>query len=335
MFFSKIAYFSDDKTEIFAIIICGYFYLSHKKGDEYMKGKLIGVGAVCLAAALTFCVPTTVRADALPCTVTYLNQAEALQAAATAELNSAKAVLAEKQAKLNSFTSAGINSGTDYLNAVSELQAAQGQVEIKLSRLNDANSFVKDCKSKYAVEDNADKAYTALQDVNALQAAKLAYDNAQAIANAALNAVNNTKAAIAGYQAQLATSPTVQTQIDTLNVQLNSQIADYNNKQAIADQKKAAYLACLNSNYAAYNKAPIDYIYNRDNMRDRTVTDLDANGKVDGEDFFIGVKYVQGGSKSDPLYRQDHYLEEARNVPVHWQVKYYEEVNKARYSLGR
>ena len=300
-----------------------------------MKGKLIGVGAVCLAAALTFCVPTTVRADALPCTVTYLNQAEALQAAATAELNSAKAVLAEKQAKLNSFTSAGINSGTDYLNAVSELQAAQGQVEIKLSRLNDANSFVKDCQSKYAVEDNADKAYTALQDVNALQAAKLAYDNAQAIANAALNAVNNTKAAIAGYQAQLATSPTVQTQIDTLNVQLNSQIADYNNKQAIADQKKAAYLACLNSNYAAYNKAPIDYIYNRDNMRDRTVTDLDANGKVDGEDFFIGVKYVQGGSKSDPLYRQDHYLEEARNVPVHWQVKYYEEVNKARYSLGR
>ena len=302
-----------------------------------MKGKqLIGVGAVCLAAALTFGSPETVRADALPCTVTYLNQAKEMQAAATTELNAAKAVLADKQAKLNTFTSAGINSGSDYLNAVSELQAAQGQVEIMLSRLNDANNYVKDCESKYTVEDNADKSYTALQDVNSLQAAKLAYDNAQNIATAALTVVNNTKAAIAGYQVQLATSPAVQAQIDALNVQLNAQIADYNNKQAVADQKKAVYASALNTNWASYDKKPIEYIYIRDDMRNKTVTDLNKDGKVDGEDFFIGVGYFQGGNQDDPFYRQDHYIEEAKNnTPANPMADYYNKINKMRYSLAQ
>ena len=273
---------------------------------------LVRGSAMCLVAVLSFAVPKAVKADALPCTVTYLNQAKEMQAKASTELNAAKAVLAEKQAKLNALTSAGINSGNDYLNAVRELQTAQGNVEIKLSALNDANSFVKDCQSKYTVEDNADKAYTALQDVNALQAAKLAYDNAQSIANAALAVVNNTKAAIAGYQAQLKTSPSVQAQIDSLNVQLNAQLADYKNKQAVADQKKAVYLSALNSNWAAYDKKPIEYIYIRDDMRDKTVTDLNKDGKVDGEDFFIGVTYLQSGDKDDTYYRQDHYLEEQK-----------------------
>ncbi len=283
---------------------------------------------MCLAAAISFGVPTVVRADALPCTVAYLNQAKEMQAAATAELNAAKAVLADKQAKLNSFASAGVNSGNDYLNAVRELQAAQGQVEIKMSRLNDANGFVRDCQSKYAVEDNADKSYKALQDVNVMQAAKLAYDNAQTIANGAAVAVNNTKNAIAGYQAQLSKSPAVQAQIDTLTVQLNAQLADLNNKQAIADQKKAAYTATITPSALSYSKKGIEYIYNRDMMRDRTVTDLNASGKTDGEDFFIGVQYVHDGSKSEPLYRQDHYLEEERVKHPYWHQVYSESAHK-------
>ena len=307
----------------------GNFLFVIKKGDEYMTGKqLIRVGAVCLAAAISFGVPTVVRADALPCTVAYLNQAKEMQAAATAELNAAKAVLADKQAKLNSFTSAGVNSGNDYLNAVRELQAAQGQVEIKMSRLNDANGFVRDCQSKYTVEDNADKSYKALQDVNVMQAAKLAYDNAQTIANGAAVAVNNTKNAIAGYQAQLSSSPAVQAQIDALTVQLNAQLADLNNKQAIADQKKAAYTATITPSALSYSKKGIEYIYNRDMMRDRTVTDLNASGKTDGEDFFIGVQYVNDGSKSEPLYRQDHYLEEERVKHPYWHQVYSESAHK-------
>ncbi len=299
------------------------------------RRQLIRAGALCLVVVMGFAVPQNVKADALPCTVTYLNQAKEMQATATTELNAAKAVLAEKQAKLNSFVSAGINSGNDYLNAVREVQTAQGQVEIKLSRLNDANSFVKDCQSKYIVEDNADKSYTALQDVNTMQAAKLAYDNAQTIANGAAAAVNNTKAAIAGYQSQLAVSPAVQTQIDTLNKQLDAQVADLNSKQAIADQKKAAYLASLNSNYAAYDKKPIEYIYIRDDMRDKTVTDLNKDGKTDGEDFFIGVGYFQGLNKNDPFYRQDHYIEEQKNRPENKMAKFYKERNKARYSQAK
>ena len=280
--------------------------------------QLIRVGAIAMVAALSFAVPNVVKADALPCTVMYLNQAKEAQAQATANLNAAKAVLAEKQAKVNTFTSAGIKSGNDYLKALNELQAAQGNVEIMMSRLNDANNFVKDCQSKYTVEDNAEKAYIALQNVNVLQAAKLEYDNAQTLANAAAVAVNNTKTAIAGYQAQLAKSPAVQAQIDALNVQLNAQMADLNNKVAVANQKKAAYEATMNPVAASYNKKPIEYIYNRDMMVPHTVTDLNGDGKLDGQDFFVGVQYVQDGNKDEPLYRQDHYLEEKRNAGRQW-----------------
>lgn len=269
--------------------------------------------------------PKAVKADALPCTVMYLNQAKEAQAAATAELSAAQALLSEKQAKVNALTAAGETNTQAYFNASTELLSAKGNVEAKQQALASANSFVKDCQSKYAVEDNADKAYKALQDVNVVQAAKLEYDNAQNIATAAATAVNETKKAIAGYQTQLAKSPAVQAQIDALNAQLAAQQADLAAKQAVADSKKSTYSASLNSNYASYNKAAIDYIYNRDMMRAHTVTDLNKDGKVDGEDFFIGIGYVQGGSKDEPLYRQDHYIEEERVLHPYWHQVWSEE----------
>ena len=275
------------------------------------KKYLIGAVAVCGFAVMSLTVPKTVKADALPCTVMYLNQAKDAQAKAQAELGAAQALLAQVQAKVDSLKAVG---GMDYLNAQTELLAAKGNVEAKQMALSSANSYVSDCQSKYIVEDNADKSYKALQDLNVVQAAKLQYDNAQNIATSAAAAVNETKKAIAGYQTQLATSPAVQAQIDALNVQLNAQLADLSAKQAVADQKKAAYTASLNSGYSAYNKKAIDYIYNRDMMRSHTVTDLDKSGKVDGADFFLGVEYVQNGYKDEPIYRQDHYIEEARNA---------------------
>lgn len=292
------------------------------------KKYLIRAIVMCSAAVLTFAVPQAVSADALPCTVMYLNQAKEAQARATSELAAAKAVLNEKQAKVNAFTASGETNTQAYFNAATELLAAKGNVEAKQQALASANSFVSDCQSKYIVEDNADKSFKALQDVNVMQAAKLEYDNAQNIATAAATVVDQTKKAIAGYQTQLAKSPAVQAQIDALNAQLVAQQADYAAKQAVADGKKTAYAASLNSGYASYDKKPIDYIYNRDMMRAHTVTDLNKDGKVDGDDFFLGIQYVQGGSKSEPLYRQDHYIEEERALHPCWHQVWSEEYHQ-------
>ncbi|MCR5509038.1 MAG: hypothetical protein K6F34_10155 [Lachnospiraceae bacterium] len=254
-----------------------------------IRKTIIKTTAICLIAAASLMVPRAVKADALPCTVMYLDQAKAMKAAAEAEVAAAKVVLADKQAKFDAFRAAGITTGMDYLNALSEFQAAQRNLECKLSAVYNADNFIKDCQSKYAVEDNADKAYKALQSVNKVQAAKLEYDNAAGIAAQAAVTVNETKKAIAGYQTMLATSPSVQAQIDSLNALLAIQQADLAAKQALADQKKAAFMSSLNSDYASYNKKAIDYIYIRDNMRDTVVGDLNENGRPDGEDFFIAI----------------------------------------------
>lgn len=276
--------------------------------------------AVLGVAIMGIAAPKTVHADALPCTVMYLNQAKDMQASATAELTAAKANLAQVQAKVDAFVARGETNTQAYFDASNELLAAKGNVEAKQQALASANSFVSDCQSKYTVEDNADRSYKALQDLNVVQAAKLEYDNAKNIADAAEAMVNNTRNAIAGYEAQLLTSPGVKAQIDSLKVQLAAQIADFNAKKAVADQKYTAYRNSLNSNYAAYDKAAIDYINNRADMRSHTVTDLNGDGKVDGEDFFIGIGYMQGGSTSEPFYRQDHYLEEERQLHPRWHV---------------
>lgn len=267
------------------------------------KKYLIRVIALCGIAVMGMASPKAVKADALPCTVMYLNQAKAIQSNAAAELAQAKALLNEKQAQVNAFIASGETSTQAYFNAATDLLAAKGNVEAKQQALCSADSFVKDCQSKYAVEDNADHAYKALQDVNAMQAAKLEYENAKNVATAAANCVEQTKKAIAGYQVQLAASPAVQSQINALTSQLASQQADAAAKQSVADAKKAVYEKALNSNWASYDKKHIEYIYNRDDMRDHIVTDLNADGVVDGKDFFLGIEYIQAGYKGDPIVR--------------------------------
>jgi flagellar biosynthesis chaperone FliJ len=285
-----------------------------KKGEEYMTKKyLIRAMTICAAAVMGLAAPKVVKADALPCTVEYLNQARTAQSNATAELAAARAELADIQARVDAFVASGDTASSDYFNAATALLAAKGKVEQKQQELSSANSFVKDCESTYIVEDRADKAFKALQSVNLVGSSKLEYDNAVEMCNNAARAVEDTRAAIAGYQAQLATSPSVQAQIDALNSQLASLEADLNQKAAVVDQKKAAFAGSLNSNYTEYDKSALDYIFNRGNMRDHTVTDLDKDGDVDGDDYFIGVGYVQGGNITEPLYRWDHYIEEARN----------------------
>ncbi len=233
--------------------------------------------------------PNVVKADALPCTVMYLEQAQGMKATAEAEVKAAQSVYEQKKAVVDQMKAAGNTAGLDYLNAVAAMDEASRMVDCKKSAVYNAENFIKDCKSKYAVEDAADKSFKALQDLNVVQSCKLDYDNAMNIAAQASNAVEATKNAIAGYKVQLASSPALQAQIDSLAQVLASQEADLAAKLAVVSQKKAAYESSLNSNYAQYDKRAIDYIYARDNARDTVFGDLNENGLADGDDFFIGI----------------------------------------------
>ena len=261
-----------------------------QKGEMHMIRKIITGALVLIGLTAAFVsVPKAVKADALPCTVMYLEQAKGLKAAAEADVAKARAELTDKTAVFNAVKASGITSGMDYLKALSNMEAAQRNLECKLSAVYNADNFIRDCQSKYAVEDNADKSYKALQDVNSVQSAKLDYDNAVNIANSAAATVADTEKAIAGYKSQLSSSPSLKAQIDSLTVTLNAQKADLNAKQAVAAQKKAAFEKTLNSNYASYDKKAIEYIYRRDDMRDTVIGDLNGDGKTDGEDFFIAI----------------------------------------------
>ena len=71
-----------------------------RKGRSIMEKKYL-IRALVLSGIIIagFTAPKAVKADALPCTVMYLNQAKEAQAAATAELSAAQALLTEKQRK--------------------------------------------------------------------------------------------------------------------------------------------------------------------------------------------------------------------------------------------
>lgn len=255
-----------------------------------MKKSLYFLAAVFSFVAVAVVSPKTVKADPLPCTITYLEEAKAQKAAADAALEAAKADLAVKQAQYDAVKNTG--SEIEKLVASDALTNAQNVVAWHVSRVNDAQTFINNVMEKWQVEDAADNAVHALYDLNVVQANLLGANNAQDIANMAAARIKMVQQQIIGYQAALATSPSLQSQIDALNAQLPALIADYEAKQADANARRAAYYQSLNSNYANYNQAAIDYIYNRDLMRAYAVTDLNHDNSVDGIDFFIGIGYM-------------------------------------------
>lgn len=222
---------------------------------------LIMAGAL-LAGAIVIAKPVDAKA-ALPCTYDIINDANAKIVAAQNAYAQAVADEANYKAAFEAVKSQGPSS-LAYVQAANAYESAVRRTRYAYDQITNAKTYLANIQGRETVEDDYLNAVASLGTLNNLQAAQQDAKNAQDIANSAAQQIKNIQTAIAGYQQQLATCPSVQAQIDALNVQLVALTADYNNKQAIANQKLAAFQALAAAGgYQGYDAKYINYINNR------------------------------------------------------------------------
>ncbi|MCR5687053.1 MAG: hypothetical protein K6G58_03455 [Lachnospiraceae bacterium] len=206
---------------------------------------------------------------ALSCTYDIINDASSDIANATANYNAAKADEAAKLAKFNAIKADPAHSLLDYEVAAAEYQNAVNVSQWWLTQLNNSKAFLTNIKGREAFEDKFAANRIALYDLTTLQASKFAADGAANMANGTLAQIAEVERAIAGYQVMLPTSPSLQKEIDALNVKLAILKAEYEKRAAVAAQKAAEFANNVNTlGYQAYSKGFEDYQFNREYQRD-------------------------------------------------------------------
>lgn len=240
---------------------------------------LILTGAL-LAGAFIIAKPVDTKA-AQPCTYDIINDANAKIASAQNAYNLAVANEANCKAAFEAVKNQGPAS-LAYVQAANAYENARNQTAYALSVVANAQAYLANINGRAAYEDGYLGAIDALHVLNNVQQAQQDAKNALDIANAVAVQMKDIQTAINGYKQQLATCPSVQSQIDALNAQLAALQADYNNKLAIANQKAAAYQTLVAAGgYQNYDKKYIDAYYNRERY-------VEASKCMD-IDFFTGV----------------------------------------------
>lgn len=223
---------------------------------------LIMAGAL-LAGAVVIAKPVDAKA-AQPCTYDIINDANAKIAAAQNAYNLAVADEANCKAAFEAVKSQGPSS-LAYVQAANAYESARNRTAYALGQIQNAQAYLANINGRAAYEDGYLNAIDSLKVLNNVQQAQADAKNAMDIANAVTVQIKNTQTAIAGYQQQLATCPSVQAQIDALNAQLVTLNADYNAKLAVANQKLATYQALAAAGgYQNYDKKYIDAYFNRE-----------------------------------------------------------------------
>lgn len=233
-----------------------------------VKKVIMAVSSVCAAGVLFLSSAVDARA-ALPCSYDIINDANAQIAYNEQMYNTSKAKEAELLAVFNAIKSNPAHSQLEYEQAAYNYTNAVNTTKWWLTGLNNAKAYLKNISDRGAFEDTFAANKAALADLTTLQAAKTDADGYANIVNGVAAQIADTQKAIAGYQAQLATCPSLQTQIDALNVRLAALKADYAAKAAVASEKRAVFDNYLNSlNYKSYSLGFEDYQFNREHQRD-------------------------------------------------------------------
>lgn len=214
------------------------------------------------AAGLAMATPASVYAMA-PCTAVTIEEATAQKSEYVARLSAAQADLAVMRQNVEILKAQGAD-GLSMLQATNAVTNQENVVRWLTDQVNNAQAFIDNATNKGDVETKNKANLGYLAELNTLQNAKMDAENKANIASAAYTNVENLKKALAGYQAMLATSPSVQTQIDEVSAKLSEAEADYAAKKAALDAANATFSSDFNTlNWASYDANFMNYVANR------------------------------------------------------------------------
>ena len=225
------------------------------------------------AGIVLFASTSDVKA-ALSCTYDIINDANANINYYSSMYQQSKADEAAKLAAFNAVKANPAHSQLEYEQAAYAYNNAVNASAWWLSMINNSKDYLTNIKGREAFEDRFAANKAALADLTTLGAAKTEADGAANIANGVAARIADVEKAIAGYQIQAASCPSLAPQIDALNAQLAALKADYAAKSAIAAEKANVFNTYLNTlNYKSYSVGFENYQYNREIQRSNTEWD--------------------------------------------------------------
>ena len=231
------------------------------------KAVMIFTGAM-LAGLLFAASPADVKA-ALPCTYDIINDANGNIASATAAYEAAKANEASLLAAFNAIKADPAHSQLQYEKAAYDYNNAVNVTKWCLAQLNNAKVYLNNITDRGAFEDQFADNKAALANITIIKASKFDAEGSQNIANGIAQQIADVQKAIAGYQTMVASNPSLQPQLDTLNARLASLQADYAKQVEDANAKNALFENNLNTlNYQSYDQGFEDYQHNREWQRE-------------------------------------------------------------------
>lgn len=201
-----------------------------------MKKLLIAVTGVCFGAVLFLAVPQ--KAYAYPCTIDLINEAKAQKNVADAELLAAKANQAAADQAVIALKASGA-SHLELQKAYDNASIAANLVRAAVDKVNNAQAFIDNATKRLATEDEYEANVVKWGNQVKIAEAKHEATYAKQVSDYAAAVIAITKLDIASRKAQLATSPSMQGQIDLLTASLPALEADAAAKLAIANEKAA------------------------------------------------------------------------------------------------
>ena len=233
-----------------------------------IKKAIMAISGVMLAGVIIFSSSVDARA-ALSCTYDIINDANANIAHSSDMYNKAKATEAQLLATLNAIKADPAHTQLEYEQAVYNYNNAVNVSQWWLTMLNNSKAYLTNITGREAFEDKFAANREALSELTKLGAAKTDAQGAANIANGVLVQIADVEKALAGYQLQVAATPSLQPQIDALNTRLATLKAEYAQKAAIAQQKADTYNTYLKTlNYQGYSVGFENYQHDREYERD-------------------------------------------------------------------
>ncbi len=218
-----------------------------------MIKKVIMFASSAMLAGVLFTASSVDVKAALPCTYDIINDANAQIAKAEAGYAAAKTDENAKLATFNAVKADPAHSLLAYQQAAADYTNAVNVSQWWLTQIGFAKTYLNNITDRGAFEDKFWANRAAIENQTIIKASKQDLDSAKGILNGTAQQIADVEKAIAGYQTMVAAGyTTMQPQIDSLVLKLNSLKADYEKQAAKVSALNAAFetnLATLNAQF--------------------------------------------------------------------------------------